>query len=90
MKNVIIRLSTHSGSRYPAVPLTFVVTWVISSFPYINLDRPKSATFAISILLESRMLLLLTSRWIMHWLLPECRYSKPANSKFKCLKNITM
>jgi hypothetical protein len=70
--------------------LTFVVTWVISSSPYINSNRPKSTTFAISILLESKMLLLLTSRWIMLWLLLECRFSKPANSNFKCLQNITM
>ncbi len=72
------------------IPLTFVVTWVISSSPYINSNRPKSTTFAISILLESKMLLLLTSRWIMLWLLLECRFSKPANSNFKCLQNITM
>lgn len=70
---------TYSGSRYPVVPLTSVVTCRVASLE-INFESPKSATLA-SILPLSSMLLVFTSRWIILGLHPVCKYSNPATFK---------
>lgn len=62
---------TYSGSRYPAVPFTTVVTWVASS-RVICFESPKSQTFAF-MSLSNNMLLHFTSRCMILGSLPLCR-----------------
>ena len=62
-------MKTYSGSRYPMLPINLVV----NSLPLAcSLDIPKSDIFP-SNLLVNKMLLLLTSLWMIKELHPVCR-----------------
>ena len=59
--SVITELS-HSGARYPGVPLKVVTTWLW--FLSMSLDSPKSETFALK-LSSRRMFWGLISKWMI-------------------------
>ena len=65
------RSKNYSGSKYPKDPFTAVLTCALSLSVHA-LDRPKSETLAIN-LSSSRMLVVLTSRWMIPCSVPVWR-----------------
>ncbi|KAH0458241.1 hypothetical protein IEQ34_013556 [Dendrobium chrysotoxum] len=60
----------YSGSRYPKLPFTAVLTWVW--LPGASFDSPKSDTLATKFS-SRRILVVLTSRWIIPCAVPVWR-----------------
>jgi len=77
VKRVQVMYVIYSGSRYPAVPFTIVVTWEASPSTHI-LEKPKSPSFPFK-LLSRRMFAVFTSLWIIFGVQTTCMYSNPSN-----------
>lgn len=72
---VSLPLMAYSGAQYPYVPITLVVTWLLSPTGP-SFARPKSANFALK-LPSKRIFDALRSRYITGGLATSCKYSRP-------------